>query len=140
MTSKTRAVAFGAMLAAGGLASATAFADDAATAPTAKPAAVTPAPAPASKAEAAKPAQPAQPAAATVAAKTEAAKPQHAAMSRKQVEEIQTSLDKNGANIPVDGLFGKKTMEALRTFQKSHGLKPTGYPDEETMKVLTKSA
>ena len=40
----------------------------------------------------------------------------------------------------TDGIFGKKTQNALETFQTSCGLEPTGVADEETMKALVRQA
>src|SRR5262249_47018522 len=63
-------------------------------------------------------------------------KPKHAMMSRKRVEQIQAALDSHGQNIPVDGIWGPKTVEALKAFQKSNGLPATGHLDHKTLKAL----
>lgn len=52
------------------------------------------------------------------------------------VESFQRALVRDGAKISVDGVCGKSTIDALRTFQKAHGLKVTGMPDPETVKAL----
>ena len=61
-------------------------------------------------------------------------------MSRHSVEAVQTSLDRGGANIPVDGIWGPKTSAALKSFQKDHGLPATGHLDNKTREALPKSA
>jgi peptidoglycan hydrolase-like protein with peptidoglycan-binding domain len=59
------------------------------------------------------------------------------AMSRTQrIEKLQTALNANGAQIPVDGKMGPKTSAALSTFQQAHGLKATGRPDKATIAAL----
>jgi peptidoglycan hydrolase-like protein with peptidoglycan-binding domain len=63
----------------------------------------------------------------------------HAGMRRGQrVENLQTALNANGAQITVDGKMGPKTSAALMDFQKAHGLKATGHVDKETMAALKK--
>jgi peptidoglycan hydrolase-like protein with peptidoglycan-binding domain len=52
------------------------------------------------------------------------------------VESFQRALVRDGAKISVDGVCGKSTIDALRTFQKAHGLKVTGMVDPETVKAL----
>lgn len=52
------------------------------------------------------------------------------------VESFQRALVRDGAKISVDGTCGMKTTDALRTFQKAHGLKVTGMVDPETVKAL----
>jgi peptidoglycan hydrolase-like protein with peptidoglycan-binding domain len=56
--------------------------------------------------------------------------------SAKEVEHVQIALAKSGADVAIDGIWGPKTTQALKTFQKAHNLKVTGYPDKATMKVL----
>lgn len=36
----------------------------------------------------------------------------------------------------VDGVYGPKTLEAMTSFQETHGLTPTGYPDRATRDAL----
>jgi hypothetical protein len=52
------------------------------------------------------------------------------------VKEVQRALVHAGARIPVDGLCGIKTINALRAYQKAHGLKVTGMPDPATLRLL----
>ncbi len=54
------------------------------------------------------------------------------AMSRTRVEAIQTALKNNGEDVAPDGVWGPKTVAALRDFQKQHGLKTTGHMDRAT--------
>jgi peptidoglycan hydrolase-like protein with peptidoglycan-binding domain len=58
------------------------------------------------------------------------------AMSRRRTEEIQTALNKDGAKLAVDGIYGPKTRAALAEFQKQNGLKVTGHVDPATLHKL----
>ena len=58
--------------------------------------------------------------------------------SAKQVERLQMELAKSGHEVAIDGIWGKKTAEALRAFQKEHGLKVTGFVNAATAKALPK--
>ena len=60
----------------------------------------------------------------------------HKMTSRNHVKTIQTALNKNGEQIPVDGKLGPKTVAALKDFQQKHGLKVTGHADPATMSQL----
>ena len=126
------------LMAAPMLAQAQAPAAAPATPAPATPAPATPAPAtPASAAPAAGASAPAGSAAATPAP---AAKP-HAHASRGQrIEQLQTALNANGAQLTVDGKSGPKTTAAVSDFQKAHGLKVTGHADKETWAALKKPA
>lgn len=56
------------------------------------------------------------------------------------VQEIQRHLDALGYDLGpsgIDGVIGKKTRAALRTFQALVGLEQTGYPDPATRDALT---
>jgi peptidoglycan hydrolase-like protein with peptidoglycan-binding domain len=53
-----------------------------------------------------------------------------------KVMAMQEALNKNGAKLTVDGLMGKKTRIALRSYQKANGLKVTGALDKSTMAKL----
>ena len=51
---------------------------------------------------------------------------------------LQTALNKLGA-VPVlvtDGVFGKKSIDALMTFQRRQGLEPSGRADAKTMAAI----
>jgi peptidoglycan hydrolase-like protein with peptidoglycan-binding domain len=62
----------------------------------------------------------------------------HHAMSRRKVEELQAALQGNGAkDLAIDGIWGAKTTEALRDYQKQHGLPATGKLDQPTAEKLT---
>jgi peptidoglycan hydrolase-like protein with peptidoglycan-binding domain len=54
------------------------------------------------------------------------------AMSRTRIEAIQTALKSNGEDVSPDGVWGPKTVSALRDFQKKQGLKATGHMDRAT--------
>lgn len=60
----------------------------------------------------------------------------HAGLSHAQVKRIQTALDKAGAKVRVDGVWGKQTEAALREFQRHHHLRATGRLDRATEKQL----
>lgn len=45
-------------------------------------------------------------------------------------------LDDSAPNVPVDGIFGEQTRNALIDFQLKNGLKPTGKADKETFDLL----
>lgn len=56
-----------------------------------------------------------------------------------EVADLQKSLVALGYPLPkfgVDGIRGPETSGAIRAFQKSNGLAPTGTPDEETVAKL----
>jgi peptidoglycan hydrolase-like protein with peptidoglycan-binding domain len=52
------------------------------------------------------------------------------------IQNVQTALNSNGANLTVDGHMGPKTAAALRAYQKQHNLKVTGQPDQATLTAL----
>ncbi|HDP16377.1 MAG TPA: peptidoglycan-binding protein [Candidatus Omnitrophica bacterium] len=53
------------------------------------------------------------------------------------VEEIQVFLTKNGYDTETqDGRMGQKTRDAIKDFQESIGLKPTGYINEVTLRQI----
>lgn len=52
------------------------------------------------------------------------------------VKNTQEALNRNGADLTVDGKMGKKTISALKSYQKSHGLKATGKLDAKTKSAL----
>jgi peptidoglycan hydrolase-like protein with peptidoglycan-binding domain len=58
------------------------------------------------------------------------------AREKSEIESAQTALNKQGANLAVDGRLGPKTREAIKTFQAAHGLKATGKLDKATRTAL----
>jgi peptidoglycan hydrolase-like protein with peptidoglycan-binding domain len=54
--------------------------------------------------------------------------------------EIQTALNKQGFNPgDVDGVWGRRTMLAVKAFQQARGLKPDGVVGPLTLRALTGS-
>ncbi|WP_207426006.1 peptidoglycan-binding domain-containing protein [Pedobacter sp. SYSU D00535] len=53
-----------------------------------------------------------------------------------KVLEIQKALNRNGAKVTEDKIFGKETHEALLAFQKAKGLVPDGVAGPKTAKAL----
>lgn len=53
-----------------------------------------------------------------------------------EVAEIQGYLIKLGYDVMADGDFGPSTVDAVKMFQKSQGLKVSGTVDENTYRVL----
>lgn len=58
------------------------------------------------------------------------------AMSKTRVEAIQTALKNNGEDVTSDGVWGPKTVAAVRDFQTKNGLKATGHVDRATAQKL----
>jgi peptidoglycan hydrolase-like protein with peptidoglycan-binding domain len=56
--------------------------------------------------------------------------------TQQSVAKLQMALNSNGAQVDVDGKMGPKTRAALKSFQSSHNLKPTGRADPATVKAL----
>lgn len=56
--------------------------------------------------------------------------------SSKGVMALQEALNKNGANLKVDGRMGKGTRAALKDYQEKNGLKATGRLDKPTRAKL----
>lgn len=54
----------------------------------------------------------------------------------ESVQWLQWELNKNGANLTVDGSFGQKTKAAVIEFQKQHGLTQDGIAGSKTLKAL----
>jgi len=69
---------------------------------------------------------------------TAATKPtiHHAHARKERVERVQKALNTAGANLKVDGIWGPKTMAAVKDFQKNHGLKTTGHLNKATRRQL----
>jgi len=74
--------------------------------------------------------------AATTAAPMKMHAMKHKSEGSAKVKAIQEALNKAGATLTVDGHLGKMTREALKSFQSSHGLKPTGHADKKTREAL----
>jgi len=56
-----------------------------------------------------------------------------------KVEELQRILKDVGCNPgPIDGKMGRKTRNAVRSFQKDNGLRISGYVDKKTWEGLHK--
>lgn len=55
-----------------------------------------------------------------------------------EVRQLQTKLRQVGYNIRVDGVFGRNTENAVRNFQRNHGLKVDGMAGTWTIKKLKK--
>ena len=53
-------------------------------------------------------------------------------MSRTRIEAIQSALKNSGEDVSPDGVWGPKTVAALRDFQKKQGLHATGHMDRAT--------
>lgn len=53
-------------------------------------------------------------------------------LSRTRIEAIQSALKSNGEDVAPDGVWGPKTVAALRDFQQKQGLKATGHMDRAT--------
>ena len=51
---------------------------------------------------------------------------------------VQYALNKKGAHLIVDGIFGVKSVDALKSFQFSHGLVADGICGEKTRAALKK--
>ena len=65
--------------------------------------------------------------------------PQHtpAPPRREVIHQVHKRLQSGGFKPgAVDGAIGPQTREALRWFQNTQGLRPTGKPDEATLDVL----
>jgi hypothetical protein len=52
------------------------------------------------------------------------------------VTNLQNALNKNGANIKVDGKMGPQTREAIRRYQQNNNLTATGSADSATRAKL----
>ena len=54
----------------------------------------------------------------------------------KRVSDLQARLNALGAKLKVDGIFGPKTLAAVKAFQKSHGLRVDGLVGPKTTAAL----
>jgi peptidoglycan hydrolase-like protein with peptidoglycan-binding domain len=57
-------------------------------------------------------------------------------MPSDSVKALQTALNKNGAQLKVDGMMGPGTRAALKKYQAANGLKATGREDAATKAKL----
>lgn len=53
---------------------------------------------------------------------------------------LQRRLNAHGANLTVDGDWGRRSIRALRTFQETRGLPPTGTATQATVQLLKDDA
>jgi peptidoglycan hydrolase-like protein with peptidoglycan-binding domain len=60
----------------------------------------------------------------------------HHTVASPAVKNAQAALNRNGAKLAVDGKMGKKTVAAIKAFQKKNGLKTTGKLDAKTKSAL----
>ncbi len=58
------------------------------------------------------------------------------AKHRAWLMKVQQALNHSGAHLKADGMWGPKTMTAIRSFQMSHGLKATGHLNKATLSKL----
>lgn len=56
-----------------------------------------------------------------------------------EVKTLQQMLNKNGANLTVDGIFGKNTQNAVMNYQKNNGLAVDGIAGKNTWGTLLSS-
>lgn len=62
---------------------------------------------------------------------------QPSSLSKQEVRQIQMKLDKAGFNTEkVDGIWGRKTADAVRDFQKSKNLPGNGKLNQQTLAAL----
>ena len=53
------------------------------------------------------------------------------------IKRVQRILNDAGFDLgSIDGLWGKRTEDALKSYQRSNGLRPTGLLDEKTRELL----
>ncbi len=53
-----------------------------------------------------------------------------------EIWNLQVMLNRTGANIAIDGDYGRQTYDTVRAFQEKHGLPVTGQADYETLTAL----
>jgi len=59
------------------------------------------------------------------------------ALDAEGVRKVQAALQKRSVDPgPIDGIYGPRTKEAVRTFQERYGMKPTGEVDNQTLFAL----
>lgn len=57
-------------------------------------------------------------------------------LSQNQIRDIQQELQSVDSNLEVDGVWGDETVDALKEYQRNHGLEVTGRPDQQTLSRL----
>lgn len=57
-------------------------------------------------------------------------------LSSADVKDVQESLNDEGHNLAVDGVWGQRTVDALRAFQQQNNLNATGNLDSQTVAEL----
>lgn len=58
------------------------------------------------------------------------------AQHRAWLMKVQKALDQHGAHLKADGMWGPKTMAAIKSFQMHNGLKATGHLNHMTLVKL----
>lgn len=81
-------------------------------------------------------AQSATPAAQHTSAQKKSVHKMHKWKVSAEIKQVQEALNKNGASLKVDGMMGRSTKMALKSYQKSKGLPETGHLDPKTRKML----
>ena len=87
------------------------------------------------------PAAPAAPAAASAPSEVSSAKLTSTQKLRtgdrgNAVQDLQSALNDNGASLSEDGVFGKRTLSAVRSYQADHGLSVDGVVGPKTRASL----
>jgi len=58
--------------------------------------------------------------------------------SGTKITDLQKRLDVTGCNLPLTGIYGESTFDAVMDFQQKNGLYPLGNVDENTYKEILK--
>jgi peptidoglycan hydrolase-like protein with peptidoglycan-binding domain len=64
------------------------------------------------------------------------AKHQQQSQGPDTIKQAQQQLSSNGQEVQVDGKLGPQTQAALKKFQESKGLQPSGQLDQQTLAAL----
>jgi hypothetical protein len=57
-------------------------------------------------------------------------------LSADQIRQVQITLKERGFNVEVDGVMGRRTMEAITAFQRQQGFQVSGRIDNQTITAL----